>query len=747
MFAHKNREREKKKMENVQQKERDLLERSHQVTTLGEYFGWLQHCEEFIEELEERSRVKCPRLSIENRQSLVTRIARLEGAKTRLQRQFIPSGGDYSSENNKMENVQQKERDLLERSHQVTTLGEYFGWVQHCEEFIEELEERSRVKCPRLSIENRQSLVTRIARLEGAKTRLQRQFIPSGGDYSSENNKMENVQQKERDLLERSHQVTTLGEYFGWVQHCEEFIEELEERSRVKCPRLSIENRQSLVTRIARLEGAKTRLQRQFILSGGDYSSENNKMENVQQKERDLLERSHQVTTLGEYFGWVQHCEEFIEELEERSRVKCPRFSIENRQSLVTRIARLEGAKTRLQRQFIPSGGDYSSENNKMENVQQKERDLLERSHQVTTLGEYFGWVQHCEEFIEELEERSRVKCPRLSIGNRQSLVTRIARLEGAKTRLQRQFIPSGGDYSSENNSERLIWREIDTAFESRILTGAVINYNHIEPRQFLEDASDIVLEHVRDVMQKHNSVKVNTVFNGEFVAGDKHANKSINTRNCELLHTSDLREWYERRVVEPILASLEEFQERDSGWALSRILNLIVNINKYNPMRAGCYVQLSRKIIVKRAVVNVQSKDNACFAWAVVAALYPAERYTHRQSSYPHYTTVLNFQDIEFPVTLNQIKKFEIYNDISINVYSFENENIVPIHTLRSKRETSTSTCSTCKMRKISDILHGSRIYLDLLVCNSANTRLKNISAIDACTIFTRSRNYNHIQ
>ncbi|XP_072757729.1 uncharacterized protein [Anoplolepis gracilipes] len=587
-----------------------------------------------------------------------------------------------------MENVQQKERDLLERSHQVTTLGEYFGWLQHCEEFIEELEERSRVKCPRLSIENRQSLVTRIARLEGAKTRLQRQFIPSGGDYSSENNKMENVQQKERDLLERSHQVTTLGEYFGWVQHCEEFIEELEERSRVKCPRLSIENRQSLVTRIARLEGAKTRLQRQFIPSGGDYSSENNKMENVQQKERDLLERSHQVTTLGEYFGWVQHCEEFIEELEERSRVKCPRLSIENRQSLVTRIARLEGAKTRLQRQFIPSGGDYSSENNKMENVQQKERDLLERSHQVTTLGEYFGWVQHCEEFIEELEERSRVKRPRLSIGNRQSLVTRIARLEGAKTRLQRQFIPSGGDYSSENNSERLIWREIDTAFESRILTGAVINYNHIEPRQFLEDASDIVLEHVRDVMQKHNSVKVNTVFNGEFVAGDKHANKSINTRNCELLHTSDLREWYERRVVEPILASLEEFQERDSGWALSRILNLIVNINKYNPMRAGCYVQLSRKIIVKRAVVNVQSKDNACFAWAVVAALYPAERYTHRQSSYPHYTTVLNFQDIEFPVTLNQIKKFEIYNDISINVYSFENENIVPIHLTEQKRD-----------------------------------------------------------
>jgi len=40
----------------------------------------------------------------------------------------------------------------------------------------------------------------------------------------------------------------------------------------------------------------------------------------------------------------------------------------------------------------------------------------------------------------------------------------------------------------------------------------------------------------------------------------------------------SDLQEWYASRVIEPILASLEEFQERDSGWTLSRILNLTLN-------------------------------------------------------------------------------------------------------------------------------------------------------------------------
>ncbi|EZA49876.1 hypothetical protein X777_11797 [Ooceraea biroi] len=96
-----------------------------------------------------------------------------------------------------------------------------------------------------------------------------------------------------------------------------------------------------------------------------------------------------------------------------------------------------------------------------------------------------------CDDLIEQLEERSRdAKQPRFSIGNKQSLVARIARLEGLKKRLERRFIHIGGEYAGWNNGvEELSWREIETAFKSRILTGAVINSGYIEPRRFLEDA------------------------------------------------------------------------------------------------------------------------------------------------------------------------------------------------------------------------------------------------------------------
>lgn len=311
-----------------------------------------------------------------------------------------------------------------------------------------------------------------------------------------------------------------------------------------------------------------------------------------------------------------------------------------------------------------------------------EEKKLCEKVALIKSVEEYIVWEQQCDELIETLREQARIKRPRLSIGHQQLVIAQILRLEGLKHATRQRFVHTGAG----SNDHGLIWREIDTAFKNRVSTGAVINQNHIEPRQFLLDASKIVLNQVQNSIDKYNSVKVNTMFNGEFAAGDRRENKSINTPNVELFSTADLGEWYEHRVIEPTLASLDEFQERDSGWALSRILNLTVNINKYNPLRAGCHIELPRKIMLQRAVVNVKSRDNACFAWAVIAALYPAERNSFHTSSYPHYSTVLNLHGIDFPMTLNQIKKFEQQNNISVNVYSMETKEIVPIRVSKQK-------------------------------------------------------------
>ncbi|KYQ58436.1 hypothetical protein ALC60_02572, partial [Trachymyrmex zeteki] len=185
------------------------------------------------------------------------------------------------------------------------------------------------------------------------------------------------------------------------------------------------------------------------------------------------------------------------------------------------------------------------------------ERDLIEQGillkKKKKTREEYVAWEQRCDEFIESLEEQSRIKRPRLSTGNRQSVIACIARLESLKDSVCGRFVHVSTGYG-------LRWREIETAFESRILTGAIISSNYIEPRRFLEDASEIVLERVQCIL------------------------RSITTQNYELYQCTDLRECKHVNLV---------YVEDDSAghFALIKDLSRLVSsqINRYGHKKYFC--------------------------------------------------------------------------------------------------------------------------------------------------------------
>ncbi|KAK9878806.1 hypothetical protein WA026_003644 [Henosepilachna vigintioctopunctata] len=85
-----------------------------------------------------------------------------------------------------------------------------------------------------------------------------------------------------------------------------------------------------------------------------------------------------------------------------------------------------------------------------------------------------------------------------------------------------------------------------------------------------------------------------------------------------------------------------------------------------------------------------MKNNDEACFAWAVTAALHPVEKSPERISKYPHYTKVLKLKGIQFPMTLKQIPNFEKQNNISINVYILKKEkkNFITLPTYLTKNK-----------------------------------------------------------
>lgn len=276
------------------------------------------------------------------------------------------------------------------------------------------------------------------------------------------------------------------------------------------------------------------------------------------------------------------------------------------------------------------------------------------------------------------------------SIGYKQRILAIIARLKSCQENVQhRIWCVSGSGLNETVNTAQsfLRWQPLESAFNCRITTGLIANIQHIEPTHFLRDCKSLILENIRQHIEIHTCIKVNTILNAEFSINRSLRNenndtiieeetdiKNFTTSNITLKSSTDLEIWYEEKIVMPTLSSLEDFQERDSGWALSKIINILININKCVLLTGSHYIKLPKTIQMKRAVVNVcNDEDDNCFAVAVVSALYPALYNANRITSYPHYEDVLNLNGISFPVSLKDISIFEKNNQISINVYILE--------------------------------------------------------------------------
>lgn len=58
---------------------------------------------------------------------------------------------------------------------------------------------------------------------------------------------------------------------------------------------------------------------------------------------------------------------------------------------------------------------------------------------------------------------------------------------------------------------------------------------------------------------------------------------------------------------------------------------------------------------------------------WSILAGLYPVSIHPERINFYQHPSTVFEYDDIEFPIKLGDITKFENNNILSVNVFTIE--------------------------------------------------------------------------
>ena len=91
--------------------------------------------------------------------------------------------------------------------------------------------------------------------------------------------------------------------------------------------------------------------------------------------------------------------------------------------------------------------------------------------------------------------------------------------------------------------------------------------------------------------------------------------------------------------------------------------------------MRGSSYIPLPRDIQNRNACLNiVNTDDEKCFVWSVLASLYPACLNANRLENYKPYEDKLNTKGIDIPMKISSINKFERQNPtISVNVFGID--------------------------------------------------------------------------
>ena len=99
--------------------------------------------------------------------------------------------------------------------------------------------------------------------------------------------------------------------------------------------------------------------------------------------------------------------------------------------------------------------------------------------------------------------------------------------------------------------------------------------------------------------------------------------------------------------------------------------MHLDINFHRLTLTRGSSYSKLPEWIARKKAVINPKNEDEECFKWAVTAALHNQEidKDPQRISKLEPYVDRYNWNGLKFPLTINQIDKFEKNKDIAVNL------------------------------------------------------------------------------
>ncbi|XP_054723735.1 RB-associated KRAB zinc finger protein-like [Uloborus diversus] len=204
------------------------------------------------------------------------------------------------------------------------------------------------------------------------------------------------------------------------------------------------------------------------------------------------------------------------------------------------------------------------------------------------------------------------------------------------------------------------------------------------------------ILAFLKEEMMEKQSMKWRIIVKALFsrIGSDGEEQMNSTYLSCKFV-TELVEETIEKHLDEAMVCvekNLEEFQQLGSGWILEEIQHVEIPTAKYHPLAASSYIPLPGKLAAKKAILNIQNEDQKCLVWCLLAARMNIDRGDHpyRVSHYTQHEQEIKLGEVPCPVPVSKISTIEKLNNLRINIYGYEEEEVFPLHISKHKNEES---------------------------------------------------------
>ena len=206
------------------------------------------------------------------------------------------------------------------------------------------------------------------------------------------------------------------------------------------------------------------------------------------------------------------------------------------------------------------------------------------------------------------------------------------------------------------------------------------------DPMKLLETTKSLVIEKFEEnpmtkqqltlvcLMKKANPAT------GKIITDNSH----FHSHQQKILKESNFDEIFEN-MQNKIIKSFEEYLNQGSQWQFQKGLKLYLSINKIKILNASSYIPLPKFLKDKNAIINPENFDKKCFLWCIAISEILKRNPNLRNPG--RITKILekevekfNLDGMDFPCKFPDIEKFEKNNNISVNVFGYEEKEILPL-------------------------------------------------------------------